>query len=253
MGQFVCQGKELSPGLAELLWKTVQQKSLNSFTEKELKYLHMVLTNMLNYTLNIYLLRETLAHTGTRDEGVLARKVPDEFWKLVYDGCVDMGVTTGMLLAERQRAALWLHFNSNPDLLTGLTQYVWQRLGISCPLTINPRTLMDGNYLFNLGGVIPSRLLMVISYCLLFWGRQEQEPWVRLFSGKIFVLYLIITGHILPQKSILSLAANTGYRSLIELVVEDLLTTRGLRPQKNNRHRDMSLEYLFIFNNSVLL
>lgn len=269
LGRYVKSGKKMSVGVENMLWKVLREQTLNNYDPSEVRFLHLILCKMYNYTLNLLLFREAISNAGCRDDEVLSRKVPLEIWKLVHEGCSEMGVSDDMLRRERDRAALWIHFNSHPDLLMGLVGYITNRLGLSHHVEIVPNNLTDGNFLFNLGTVLPSRILMSIAYCLLFWGKQESEPWVRCFSGKIFLLYLVVAGYLKPQTSLLSVAANSGYLGPLEMLAADLMATRGVishgefvspaalpRPTSEEKERpdtSGSLDYLFIFNNNILI
>lgn len=246
----------MSVGVEKLMWKMLRQQSLNNYKNIELKFMHMILCKMYNYTLNILLFKEALSNTGCRDDSVLCRKVPVEIWKLLYDGCKEMNITDDMLRKETNRAALWMHFNSNSSLLVGLTNYVTHRLGLNHDITINPNNITDGNYLYNLGGILPSRILMSIAYCLVFWGKQEAEPWVRYFTCNIFLLYLIVSGHLKLQKSVLSASASVGYLGPIQIITSDIIATKGIifpMVPNSTRPDSKTLDYLFIFNNNILI
>ncbi|AAT00007.1 JM30 [macacine gammaherpesvirus 11] len=256
LGRCLREPKEMSAGLRGLMWRVIRCENLNTFLPGELRFLHLVLCEMYNYGLNVYLLKEAIANTGTRDDIVLGRKVPVEFWKIIYDGLREMGVSDATLLSETKRGALWLYFNGRPCLLKGLGDYVFCRLGLSHSVRVVPENLTDGNYLYNLGSVIPCRLLVALSYCLAFWGHADHEPWVRLFAGKIFILYLIISGHIMPRKSILEQVGTSGYGGFVEAVCRDVRAVHGIpawdfaaaAPALTSRQTD----YLFAFNNSVV-
>nr|BEG23009.1 homolog of EHV2 ORF18 protein UL79 [Macronycteris gammaherpesvirus 1]BEG23088.1 homolog of EHV2 ORF18 protein UL79 [Macronycteris gammaherpesvirus 1] len=251
-GKTVCAGRPMSNGVKSLLLKALKQHSLNNYNSDELKFMHLVLCKMYNYTLNILLFKEALSNTGCRDDDVLNRKVPIEIWKILYDGCQEMGVTEEMLQVEKIRADLWLHFNSHPELLHGLTMYVTNKIGLNHQVDICENNITDGNYLYNLGAVLPSRLLMSIAYCILFWGKQECEPWIRLFLNKVFILYLIVSGYIIPKKSLLMACGNVGYLGPIEVIWEDIACVQGIPVlhEHINRPDSKTLEYLFIFNNN---
>ncbi|AJE29659.1 ORF18 [macacine gammaherpesvirus 12] len=255
LGRCLREPQEMSAGLRGLMWRVVRRQNLNTFLPGELRFLHLVLCEMYNYSLNVYLLKEAMANTGTRDDVVLGRKVPVELWKVVYDGLKEMGVSDAALISESKRGALWLYFNQRPELLKGLSDYVFCRLGLSHHVRVVAENLLDGNYLYNLGGVIPCRLLVALSYCLAFWGQAAHEHWVRLFSGKIFMLYLIISGYIMPQRSILEQVGTSGYGGFIEEVCRDVRAVHGiplwdLAPAVPALTSDQA-DYLFAFNNSV--
>ncbi|AJG42944.1 hypothetical protein KM481_gp14 [Harp seal herpesvirus] len=253
LGKYVSAGKPMSFGVEELMWKMVKNKSLNSLENLELRYLHLILCKMYNFSLNCLLFRDALANCGCRDDTVLSRKVPVEFWRLMYDGCLQMGVINHMLQSEQSRAALWLHFNSHPRLLEGLTNYITQRLGLNHHVEIFPHNITDGNYIYSLGSVLPARLLMTIAFCLVNWGRQESEYWVRTFSKKIFVLYLILSGFLNLSESFLL----TGYEGPVDVVIRDLQATAGIvargSPPTEDAKQQSFLKYLFIFNNNMLI
>lgn len=246
----------MSPGLQNLMWKAVLCQSLNTYDTQELKYAYTVLCHMYNTCFNIYTFREALCNTGCRDDTVLGRKVPIEIWMIIYDGIKKMGATMDMLATEDGRASLWLHFNSNPHLLEGLTQYIFSKIGLKHRAVAYPQNITDGNYLYNMASVIPNRLLMCIGYCLVFWGKKQNEYWVRTFFRKIFILYLIISGYLIPKKNFMIDSIHTGYTGPIEVICNDLMATRGLVIAEDNKEKDKlidgSLEYVFIFNNNVM-
>nr|QOW02500.1 UL79 [Tadarida gammaherpesvirus] len=254
LGKYVCAGKPMSEGIENLLWKVLRRQSLNSLGTQDLRFLHLVLCKMYGLCLNIYLLKESLSNTGSRDDTVLSRKVPLEMWKMLYDGITEMGVTSKMLCSPESRASLWLHFNSNTTLLKGLTSYILQRLGLMQHVDISPNVIVDGNYIYNLCSVLPSRMLMTIAYCLVFWGKQHAENWVRLFSGKIFLLYLILHGYLVPRKSFMAMCTLNDYCGPVELICQDLTNTFGMTNLLNEVHleKDKSLDYVFIFNNNII-
>lgn len=252
LGKYVCVGEKMSFAQKALLLKVVENQSLNNCTEDEQHYLHLIIKNMLQFCLNVYILKENLCHVGTRDDVVLSRKVPGEFWKLLFDTCVEMGVSSDMLISERRRAGLWLHFNSRPELLQCVLSMLLGKMGVKNDLKVNEIVLTDGNFLFNLGSVLPNRMIMILCYCLAFWGKETQEPWVRFFTSKIFILFLVISGHLLPQKNWISLSATTGYTSFIEIIMDDIKATLGVGHPTATPPYDESLDYLFTFNNSVL-
>lgn len=246
----------MSPGLRSLMWKVVLCQSLNTYDAYELKYARAVLCHMYNTCFNMYAFREALSNAGCRDDTVLGRKVPLEMWMIIYEGIRKMGVTMDMLASEDSRASLWLHLNSNPHLLDGLTQYIFNKIGLKHKVNIYPQNITDGNYLYNMAGVIPNRLLMCIGYCLVFWGKRQNEYLVRFLFKKIFILYLVISGYLIPKKTFMMDSVHTGYTGPMEVICTDLQTTRGLIISKNNQNQanftDASLEYIFIFNNNVL-
>ncbi|UTM05187.1 protein UL79 [Equid gammaherpesvirus 2] len=254
-GKLVRPGRPMSSGVRELMWRVLRGTSLNNYSAAQLRFMHLILCKMYNYALNVLLFRETLANCACRDDCVLGRKVPPEIWRLVYDGCKEMGVTDEMLGEERRRAQLWMHFNANRALLEGLTNYVTHRLGVTHAVSVCSNNITDGNYLFNLGSVLPSRILMSIAYCLVFWGRRECEPWVRHFSSKVFILYLMVSGHLRLEGSFADASAACGYQGVVEVVMRDMRGYRGVEgpvaPGGEAPPTD-TLDYLFVFNNNVL-
>lgn len=247
----------MSAGLQKLMWKAVLCQSLNTYEAQELEYAHLVLCNMYNTCFNMYTFRESLSNTGCRDDTILGRKVPLDIWVLIYRGLQNMGVTMEMLASEDSRASLWIHFNANPHLLEGLTQYIAYQLGLKHQLKIYPQNITDGNYLYSMASVFPNRLLMCIGYCLVHWGKKKNEYWVRKFFGKIFILYLIMSGYLLPKKTFMIDSINTGYTGPMEVICEDLMVTRGLvrlqDSEHKTTHKDSSLDYVFIFNNNFII
>nr|UTK45506.1 protein UL79 [Equid gammaherpesvirus 5]UTK45585.1 protein UL79 [Equid gammaherpesvirus 5]UTK45664.1 protein UL79 [Equid gammaherpesvirus 5]UTK45743.1 protein UL79 [Equid gammaherpesvirus 5] len=255
-GKYVSRGERpMSAGVRGLMWRVLSGTRLNNYGPEELRFVHLILCKMYNYALNVLLFRETLTNCACRDDCVLARKVPPEMWKLIYDGCREMGVTEETLGEERRRAELWLHFNANPRLLEGLTNYVTHRLGVTHHVTVCANNLTDGNYLYNLGSVLPSRVLMSIAYCLVYWGEQECEPWVRHFSSRVFVLYLLAAGYLRLDGSFADASAACGYEGLVEMVMRDMRGFRGVagpEPPRAEAPPTDTLDYLFIFNNNIL-
>lgn len=251
--------KELSPGLDRLLTRVICGERLNNFSSNELRFLHLVVCKMYGLCLNFYLLREAIANAGLRDNAVLSRKVPGVFWRALFRACGDLGVRREDLVTEESRAALCLRFNSDLWALSRLTDRVLRRCGVACPVRIAENNLVDGNYLFNLGASIPTRCLLALGFCIRFWGDGRLEPWVRLFAGKFFVLYLLVSGHLGFRQGLLVDAADRSYRGLLEAVTDDLAATRGLCGGSGNGARETSgpmddemFRYLFGFNNNVL-
>lgn len=251
IGKYFALGKDLSPAQYHMLLKILQQLSLNKYTKPEQQYLYCILKHLFAFCLNVYILKESLCHVGTRDDIVLSRKVPGEFWSLFYEACIEMKVTNDMLISESRRAALWLHFNRNPELLQGLTNLILNKLGIYEHVQVDSAVITDGNYIFNLGSALPSRILMLLCYCLTFWGQQQQEPWVSFFSGKFFILFLILSGVILPQKNWVNASSQMGFLGFIEIIISDLQATLGITGNSSQLLYDESLDYLFTFNNNV--
>nr|WIM51702.1 MAG: hypothetical protein ADFBMEEK_00068 [Peromyscus leucopus gammaherpesvirus] len=244
----------MTEGIRRLLFKVLRQQKLNTYTNQELRYLHLILCKMYEYCINMYLLKEAIANTGTSDDSVLCRKVPTEVWKIIYDGCLEMGISHEDMISEKKSCVLWEHLNKQEGLLQGLTNYIFHRIGVESQVTIRHAVLTDGNYLYNLGGVIPNRLLMAIGFCLINWGKQENEHWVRLFSGKIFILYLMLRGWIRIGPGSCVKASETNYPGVTDMVAHELRILFGIRTsmQGSTKHTN-ELDYLFIFNNSVVL
>nr|ALH44435.1 ORF18 [Human gammaherpesvirus 8]USL87657.1 MAG: ORF18 [Human gammaherpesvirus 8] len=256
LGKYVCETEPLSPGLRRLMWRFLQNKNLNTFHAQELRFIHLVLCKMYNFGLNVYLLREATANAGTYDEVVLGRKVPAEVWKLVYDGLEEMGMSSEMLLCEAYRDSLWMHLNDKVGLLRGLANYLFHRLGVTHDVRIAPENLVDGNFLFNLGSVLPCRLLLAAGYCLAFWGSDEHERWVRFFAQKLFICYLIVSGRLMPQRSLLVWASETGYPGPVEAVCRDIRSMYGIRTYAVSGYlpapSEAQLAYLGAFNNNAV-
>lgn len=205
---------------------------------------------------NFYTFKEALCNAGCRDDTILGRKVPIELWMILYNGLIEMGVNTDMLLSETQRASLWVHFNRNTELLEGLSQFIFRKLGLSHFVRVCPQNITDGNYLYNMASILPNRLLMVVGYCLINWGKAENEYWVRTFLKNVFMLYLVIAGYIIPKKTFMIDSIQTGYSGPIKVLCEDIIVTKGLdytaEDENESKRYDPSLDYLFIFNNNVL-
>lgn len=215
----------------------------------------MVLCKMYEYCINMYLLKEALANTGTSDDVVLCRKVPTEIWKIIYDGCLEMGISHEDMISEKKSCALWEHINKQEHILQGLTSYILHRIGIYNQVTIKRAVLTDGNYLYNLGGVLPNRLLMVIGFCLINWGNQENEHWVRLFSGRVLILFLMMRGWITLGPGSCVKATETSYPGITEMVMNELRIFFGIGTTSGSviTEHTKNLDYLFIFNNSVIV
>ncbi|AGY30701.1 ORF18 [Retroperitoneal fibromatosis-associated herpesvirus] len=254
LGRHVCESPSLTPGLRKLLWRCLHGKNLNTFHPQELRFLHLVLCEMYNFTLNVYLMREAVACAGTHDTAVLARKVPVEMWKLVYDGLLAMGVDKLSLLRGTWRDALWLHLHDHGKLLKGLADFLFRRLGVTHSVKIAPENLGDGNFLFNLGGALPCRMLLVLGYCLHFWGRADHEPWVRFFAGKVFVTYLILRGYVGLPRSLLLWASETGYTGPVEAVCQDISAMHGIVALSDDlvAPGPDQLAYLGVFDNNAI-
>lgn len=233
-----------------VLNRVVVGENLNNFPVDEQEYFRAVVSEMLTFALNVLLLREGVAHTGVRDDTVLGRKIPDEFWALLWDGCTEAGFPVQAFLSERGRASVWIFLNSRPDLLSGLANYVLSRLGVS-PRKFDPTVITDGNFLYNLGGVLPARFVVALCYCLAFWGRSPQEPWVRLFSGRAFILFLVFSGALVPRNSLPAATVTGGYCGLVDVILKDMRATRGRGTGAEALTYHSSLTYLFVFNNAT--
>lgn len=266
MGKFIFLRKEPSPGLRALLFRVIRGETLNSYSTDELRFLHLILCRTYGLCLNFYLLREAVANAGLRDDFVLARKVPSPFWRMLFHACADCGVVPVDFSTEERRNALFYKFNSSPELLAGLTRGILRRCGIGCAVRISERNLIDGNYLYNLGSSLPVRCLMALGFCIRFWGDRRYERWVRLFSGKFFILYLLISGHLGFKPALLIEGASRSYSGLIESILDDFAATKGLYRHEGRTLMGLDdgdsagaedadrewLTYLFSFNNSVL-
>ncbi|ATA58247.1 UL79 [Eptesicus fuscus gammaherpesvirus] len=254
LGRHVARGRPMSPGLEALMWKLLRRRGLNTLSSVELRYLHAVLGGLYDLCLNVYLLREALANTGARDDAVLARKVPLEFWAALREGCVAMGVSDAVLCSEHACAALWRHLNARPPLLLGLARYVLARLGLRHLAAISTHNLVDGNFLFNLGGVLPARLLMIISGCLLRWGDPAAEPWLRGHVARLFLLYLVLSGHLLPRRSFMAHASADDHRGPMDIIAADVAAMAGVcvcQECPGTQHGSEGCwDYVFIFNNN---
>lgn len=188
---------------------------------------------------------------------VLGRKVPLKLWQVFYIACKKAGLKDEDLVRSEGRRAAWLALNKAPRLIQSMLDHVmFQSLGFpGCPLY--PHILIDGNVVFNVLSILPNRLVLCIAFCLKYWGQQAYEPWVRLFSTKVVILYLIISRHIQPKSSTLQAAADMNYSGLIELICTDILATRGTRARQFVHDQDSlllpGLDFLYLFNNSITL
>ncbi|AIB03173.1 ORF18 [Bovine gammaherpesvirus 6] len=253
-GKYVSEGSRLSMGVRALAWKLIQGKSLNTLSPEELRFCQLVLTKVYELSLNVYLLKEAVANCGTRDNIILDRKVPEEFWKMLYDGCLEMNVPQHALLSNNGRASLWLFLNKNPQKLRGLAKYIFRRLGLHHHVHVYDQNIWDGNFIFNLGSVLACRLLMVTSFCLVYWGRQEVEFWVRKFTAKLFVLYLVLSGGIIIDFAVFNECHLNGYSGLLSTVFGDIMAFKGCENggiQEAKWH--WWLDYIFVFNNNTQL
>lgn len=250
---FVSKGKPMSLGLENLMWKLLEARPLNTLSSHELRYLHLLLCKMYDLILNVYLLREALANTGNRDFMVLGRKVPIEYWKILWDVCLKCGCNKQDILNEERSCALWYHLVGNPSKLEKLVQHIFQRFGIKHFVLIDHRNLKDGNFLYNLGSVLPSRLLMVIGFCLVFWGREKEETWVRFFVTHIFIVFLLISGHLHLSKDIITKNMEFDFRGIIYTILKDIHMCRGTPPRIGwDLTQIEGTDYLFLFNNDVI-
>lgn len=228
LGRYVFLRKDnLSPGVQRLLNLVVSGEKLNNYQPDELKFLHLILCRTFDFCLNVLLLREAQVNTACRDDALLSRKVPSDFWGRLYCTLVATGIDPRHFAKEESRAALAMRLNASPDLLQAITSSILRRYSLRSCVKISPNNLTDGNYLFNLGAIIPSRCLMSLAACLRFWGDQCLEPWVRLLSGKFFLLYLLIAGFIGIRKTLLLDASERSYLGIFETLIEDLAATRG--------------------------
>lgn len=245
-------GRELPQGLQRLLFKVVQRRQLNTLTSNELNLIHVILTRLYSFILNAYLLRQAMGNIGTYDNGVLGRKVPLEYWRLVYDVCLEVGMNPKDLAHETIAGDIWKRLNSDEKALSCFTQRIFQKIGLQ-NVYIDPLNLRDGNFLFNLGSVLPSRSLMVLLFCLKHWGQQPCEPWVRFFAGKMYVLYLIIAGYIIPRRAAVESAIAQSYSGLLETVMVDILNFNGIQVLTNDQTEYLQeLDIIYAFDNNVL-
>lgn len=228
LGRYAFQRKEeLSPGLRRLLSLVVSGERLNNYASEELRLLHLILCRTFDFCLNVLLLREAQVNTACRDESLLSRKVPIGYWVALYSTLIALGVDRDVLTKESSRAALAMRLNASPDLLRRVTVLILQRYDLRSCGRIAPNNLTDGNYLFNLGATLPSRCIMSLAACLHFWGDPCLEPWVRLFSGKFFLLYLLIGGFVGIRKTLLLDASERSYLGVFEGLLEDVAAIRG--------------------------
>ncbi|AAM22118.1 unknown [Suid gammaherpesvirus 3] len=253
LGKYVFEGRPMSNGLKGLLWKLMMGKSLNTLSMNELRYCQLMLNKVYEFTLNMYLLREAVTNCAVRDDKLLSRKVPIEYWKMVYDTCERMNIHSDILEDSAKRANLWLFINSNPKILKAMFVDILQQIGISQNINIDIQNLSDGNFLFNMGSVIPSRLLMILGFCLVFWGIPKLEPWVRKFVSMVFILYMMLLGHIVPKYDIFEESVSNNYSGLSSLIWKDIMSLHGAVPSSGTMQHMHELDYIFIFNNSILL
>ncbi|AAO12322.1 hypothetical protein KM546_gp15 [Porcine lymphotropic herpesvirus 3] len=253
LGKYVFEGKPMDDGLKNLFWKIMLGKSLNTLSNNELRYCELMLNKIYEFTLNVYLIREAITNCAVRDDKLLSRKVPTEYWKMLYDTCQVMNISSDVLSHSGQRGSLWLFLNSNPKILKGMYTHILNYMGIFQNINISPQNMTDGNFLFNFGSVLPSRFLMVVGFCIVFWGVQKLEPWVRKFVRMIFILYMILLGHIIPQYSIFDVSVSNNYLGLTSSILEDIMSLHGTLPPSGEITHVRELDYIFIWNNSILL
>lgn len=240
--------------MLSLLNKLVTNASLNSLHSEELRFLHLLLTRMLQLAINLYSFKETIINSGNCDSHILGRKVPLVLWQAFYRACKGLGLKDSDLLCPKRRRSAWIQINSDVKLVQALLDTVMASTIKFNRCIIYPNILVDGNSVFNVLSVLPSRLIMCLSFCLLHWGEQTYEYWVRTFSTKVFILYLLLSGKLIPKASMLQAAANMNYAGLTETIITDLLATRGLNVLSSEYDIDIGskFDFLFLFDNSVI-
>ncbi len=103
---------------------------LCALREDELRFLHLSLTKLLTLSVNFYLWREAVINTGNRTNRVLARKVPDEYWYLLYRALARVGFPAEALRPGNRSRSLCLFLHDRPDVTGAVCACVWAQLGL---------------------------------------------------------------------------------------------------------------------------
>lgn len=251
--------EKLTPGVKKILINLIKEKPLSSFTCNELRFLNLVTTSMLKIVVNLYIWRETVVNTGNRVDLVLGRKVPIQFWKLVYDALILMNVPKDALITETGSVALCKHLTANPNTVFTICKYIWRKFGL-CVMypNIKHELITDGNFLFNFGSVLPNKTILSVLFCILYWGNDNEELVLRRILKNILITFLIVNGYIFIDRNIFTM--NYGCVGILELICEDIIGLHGLHfqgcPYKNscveNEKESVYYNFINLFNNNIL-
>ncbi len=116
--------------------------------------------------------------------------MPDEYWYLLYRALARVGFPAEALRPGNRSRSLCLFLHDRPDVTGAVCACVWAQLGLRRAPDLSQVTLADGNLLFNLGSVLPNRLVVGVLYCLVHWGADEHETRVRARLRPLFVAFL---------------------------------------------------------------
>ncbi len=94
-----------------------------------------------------------------------------------------VGFPAEALRPGNRSRSLCLFLHDRPDVTGAVCACVWAQLGLRRAPDLSQVTLADGNLLFNLGSVLPNRLVVGVLYCLVHWGADEHETRVRAQSS----------------------------------------------------------------------
>lgn len=244
--------EKFTGGVSRILMNLILQRPLNNFSGNELRYLHLVTTSMLKYCVNFYLWRETVTNTGNRIDLVLGRKVPVSFWKMVYDALNIIKVPDEVFVNEQASTAFCLHLSRTPKILHAVCKFIWKQFGLqgSYP-KIYDDLITDGNFLFNFGSIIPSRFLLTILFCLVYWDEADEEVVLRRALKHIFIAFLIIEGYIYIDKKIF---LSHQYSGIVDLVCDDIIGVSGVGGPcmviHENRVTSNYYSFINLFNNN---
>ncbi len=244
----------MTPGIHGLLLKMLKNWPLCALREDELRFLHLSLTKLLTLSVNFYLWREAVINTGNRTNRVLARKVPDEYWYLLYRALARVGFPAEALRPGNRSRSLCLFLHDRPDVTGAVCACVWAQLGLRRAPDLSQVTLADGNLLFNLGSVLPNRLVVGVLYCLVHWGADEHETRVRARLRPLFVAFLCLAGYLLLDRAILSDAHD--YEGLWHAVALSMAAWHGLTPLPEKRDEKEAKppcdDFIYLFANDPL-
>lgn len=243
----------LTPGIRGLLLRLLENRPLRALREDELRFLHLSLTKLLTLGVNFYLWREAVINTGNRTNRVLARKVPDEYWYLLYRALRRVGFPPEALRPGARSQALCRFLHDRPDVAGAVCAGVWAQLGLRRAPDLSRVCLADGNLLFNLGGVLPNRLVVSVLYCLVHWGADEHEARVRARLRPLFVAFLCLAGYLLLDRAVLADAHD--YEGLWHAVALSVSAWHGLTPLPETRDETTetrSDDFIYLFANDPL-
>ncbi|AAK38218.1 ORF10 [callitrichine gammaherpesvirus 3] len=210
---------------------------------------------MLEMAVNFYVCREGMINTGNRVNMVLGRKVPDMYWRLVYDAFSDLNFPPEAIVPGSRSVALCQFLHSRVDVSQALCDAVFRGLGLRNAPSMNSTCLSDANLLFNLGSIIPYRLIMSLLYCLVFWGVGSHEPSVRVVAKTCFVCFLGMTGYLIFDRALFG--ETHDYEGLWRSVCLHIASWHGLTPLPSKETQDSAnkecLDFIGMFDNDPLL